>query len=319
MNLNLNLPIKRVGVIGYGKTGMLHVEAIQEVNNVELLGIVGRNPLRLKQYALERNIDYFFDLKTFYESVAPDYLVICLPILEIKAILEEALQYPWAILVEKPLGLNYEENSKLLDKIRVNNSKVNVGMNRRMLSSTLTLNKYLEPDHGPRRIQIVDQQDTQMARKLGFSKKVIENWHQANSIHMFDLGLNFTRGNLIDLQEYPVDKKVVNEFRYLLKFESGDLLEYYSVWNKEKQWSAKIMTGPHVYELKPIEKLKILCSCCNSKATDLPCYLEPTHIKPGFYNQISAFLGNRLDLEKYMCSPEQANFASGVLKRIYGS
>lgn len=319
VNINLNLPVKRVGVIGYGQTGTRHIEALQEIHNAEICGIVGRNQLRLKQVALEKNVNYFFNLKTFYETVSPDYLVICLPILEVKAIVEEALQYPWAILVEKPLGLNHQENSDLLNKIKISRSKVHIGMNRRMLSSTLTLKKYLESHEGPRRIEIVDQQDTVMAKKIGFSEKVIENWHQANSIHMLDLGLNFTRGSLIDFQEYPVKNKVANEFRYLLKFDTGDILDYFSIWNKPGKWSAKIMAGQHIYQLKPIEKLKTLCGCCDSISMDFLSYVEPNHIKPGFYNQISAFIGNRLDLVNYMCTPEQSNFASRLLRQIHGS
>ena len=311
--------MKKVGIIGYGETGILHIDAIKEFNNIELLGIVGRNPLRLEQIAIEKNTNYFFDLKTFYETSSPDYLIICLPILEMKSILEKALKYPWTILVEKPLGYNYKENTRILDQIKVNKSIVYVGMNRRMLNSVLSLNQHLETNYEPRRIEIVDQQDTEAASKFGFPKQVIKNWHHANGIHMLDLGLNFTRGNLIEFREYPVKNKVSNEFRFLLKFDSGDILDYFSIWNKKRQWSAEVYVGQHIYELRPIEKLNLLCECCKNKYREFKSYVEPNNIKPGFYNQISAFLGIRVDLMGYLCSPEQANFTSSILNQIYGS
>ena len=109
------------------------------------------------------------------------------------------MAHPWAILMEKPVGLDLADAEDIAAAAKAAKAKVFVGLNRRTLSSTQAVLADLADDPGPRFIHVQDQQSLDVARQIGHAPEVVDNWMYANSIHLVDYIPALGRGKIIDV------------------------------------------------------------------------------------------------------------------------
>lgn len=311
------LKTNKVAVLGYGSNGRNHISILNSLPNVQLCGIMGRDVNKLRNYCKATGFEGFSKISDCYLKYQPDYLVISVPVLQTYKVLIEALDFPWKILVEKPLGLNLEQTTKLIKIIQEKNRDVFVALNRRMLPSVLQLNHLLEKfDDSKRTVYVWDQQNTLEAKSNNHPKKVIENWQFANGIHLFDLGDSLCRGNITSTDTRTEVNGFEQIFNFRATYSTGDILIYNSVWNLDRRWSIEIKTDNHDYVLKPIESLKVNCDVYAKEYID-KLYLEPSQFKPGFYNQLKAFLEIEPSLEEKLCNSFEYLQITKYLDLIY--
>jgi predicted dehydrogenase len=299
MSLNKS---KKIAFVGAGYMTMEHLKAFNDIDSVLCVGIASRTKARAKQLAENHGVEFVFDSITeMYEKTHADAVVISVPELSLNEVAFEAFKFPWKILIEKPVGYNFEDSKNILEEARRMNCGAYVALNRRHYYSTLCVNEDLNKQNGNRLITIYDQQDPKTALAAGQPKKVVDNWMYANSIHVIDLFNVFARG-IVTKFEHLIPWNEDDPFLVLtkLEFDSGDIGIYQAVWNGPGPWAVSICTPNKRFEMRPLEKATF------QNRGDRVVYDYPTHswdidFKPGLRKQAQRFFdflnsGNDKDL-----------------------
>ena len=280
----------KISIIGAGRIAENYISVIKEFKNIKLIGIISKSKASSKKKALKHKIPYHGNsLKKMMEFIKPDIVIVCVTPTDTKKVCLNLLNYKCVILVEKPVGLSVNDSKKVLEKSQNSKGKIFVAFNRRFFSSTLILLKKLKKNKNKRIVYVSDQEDTRAAKKNGHSKKVINNWMYANSIHLIDYFTFLCRGKIITV----ISKKIkINENEYYkyakILFSSGDVGFYNAYWNRPAPWKISVSSNNSYYQLYPIEKLTE-----KNKAGQIKNYESSkydTKYKPGFYLMVKNLL-----------------------------
>lgn len=246
----------RVAIIGTGAMAREHIKAFRDVPGVTICGIYGRTRHKAEALANEFGIAVVADsIEELHRSAKPDIVQISVYETGIKPVLDQALAFPWRILMEKPIGLDYVEAADILQQARSAGRHVYTGLNRRAMSSTVAALSDLAGNSEPRFIHVQDQQSLEVAREIGHAPGVVANWMYANSIHLVDYLLAFGRGEVTDVD--IVHRWNGDDPRLVLakvNFSSGDIGLYEALWAAPGPWSCTISTRSRRWELKPLER-----------------------------------------------------------------
>ena len=321
MGLNLNKKKIQVSVIGAGYMAEEHIKAFKKFKRFKILGIISKNNLNAKKLASKYKIDYVCkSIDELYFKTFAKLLVIAVPETEVKKVMFKSLNYPWKILSEKPLGLNFTESKQIFlqSKKLKKDKNIVVGFNRRNYNTT----KYILSDihkSKKRLVQIFDQQNIYDYRVVGLPNKIKKNWMFANSTHLIDFANIFCRGNII-----KIDKKLSNLEKnshiifFSAKYDSGDILIYNALWNVPGPWSITVSNQDKSYKLEPLEALKIKEKNSRKyKLVKLKNIDEKFKIKFGLYNQTKELLRFCDNKKNYLCSVKDSHKTMNLTKKIY--
>jgi len=119
---------KRVGIVGFGKMGLLHSMLIRNMPRCKLSAICDSNKkTRYKMKIFNTKAKFYTDYKEMIDLKNIDVVFLCTPPKITTKIASYAAEKGIDIFAEKPLGINSEEISKLVTKIKENNIQTGVG------------------------------------------------------------------------------------------------------------------------------------------------------------------------------------------------
>lgn len=274
-----------ISIIGAGFMASEYLNIILDMPQFNIVGIYSRSSE--KCIALQnkfKSLIVFNNIEEMYKLSDTELVIIACSAESTKSIAEQVTRYPWTILFEKPLGLNFSEYEEITKWCFDRNSKAYIALNRRYFSSTINLVSMLNEINGPRHINIYDQENIEELVKANRDQRLITNWMYANSIHLIDYIDILSRGNLVELKILDkwnsANPDIVSA---ILKFDTGDIINYKAVWNGPAPWEIKVFTKEKYFNLKPIEKLSYI-----SKHSRVLNEVEVDEIdikyKPGLYN-----------------------------------
>jgi predicted dehydrogenase len=247
---------RRVALVGSGAMGREHARAFSAIENVRVTGIYNRS--RMKAEALARELgemEVYDDIEALYVQSRADLVVIAVPELSIASVIDACLRFPWAILMEKPVGYNVADGEAIAARAKEAGARVMVGLNRRFLSSTRAALDDLRDDPGRRFIHVQDQQSLESARAVGQPEEVVRNWMYANSIHLVDYLPLFGRGTAVEVERIaPWRPDSPGVVLAALRFSSGDLGLYEAIWHGPGPWACTITTSRRRWEMRPLEQ-----------------------------------------------------------------
>lgn len=271
----------RVAMIGAGGMIREHIKAFQDVKGVEVVGIWNRTRDKATALAEEFSIPCVADdIDDLYRRTRADLVVLAVYETAINTTMKQALAHGWAIMMEKPVGLDLNDAEDIAAAAR--GARVFVGLNRRTLSSTQAVLADLADDPGPRFIHVQDQQSLDVARSIGHAPAVVDNWMYANSIHLVDYIPAFGRGRIVDV--VPIVRwNPRNPSLVLAKigFDSGDVALYEGIWNGPGPWACTVNTPRRRWELRPLEKA-VFQNAGERKQNLIEPHVWDTDFKPGF-------------------------------------
>jgi predicted dehydrogenase len=273
----------KVSFVGAGTIIREHIKAFSAIKNVELAGLYSRTLDKAKRLSHEFKIKHICSsIEDLFSKTKSDLVVIGVPIESTKKVCLESIKFPWKCLVEKPLGLNLKETIEI--KRNSNSNKIYLALNRNYLNSTLQVKKLLENDCSKRIVFLFDQENTVEA-KLYHSKKVIDNYMFANSIHIIDYCRIFARGKIKNIRSiFDLKKNNIRIFSKKIIFSSGDIVLYSTAWNRPGPWSVDISTDKYFFNIKPLEKVYIR-SFNKNQDFQLTSDNDDKKYKPGFKKQ----------------------------------
>ncbi|MEK6744590.1 MAG: Gfo/Idh/MocA family oxidoreductase [Nitrospirota bacterium] len=115
----------RAGVIGAGYLGQFHAEKYAGLPNVELAGIVEKDPVRGEQIARKLNTEAFTDLSRFLDKV--DVVSIVVPTILHHEIAKQVIEAGVHVLLEKPMTVTMEQADELIALASRKNIVLQVG------------------------------------------------------------------------------------------------------------------------------------------------------------------------------------------------
>lgn len=246
----------RVAYIGAGAMIREHARAFGDIPGVVHAGIWSRTRDKAETIAREFAMAVVAEsLAGLYERSAPDLVVVAVYETAIREVIEACVAFPWAVLMEKPVGLDLHEANAIEAAARLHGSRVMVGLNRRALSSTRAALDDLASDPAPRFIHVQDQQSLALARQIGHAAAVVRNWMYANSVHLVDYLLNFGRGDIenVDIIN-PWDPDDPGIVLAKVGFTSGDFGLYEAQWRGPGPWACAVTTEHRRWEMRPLER-----------------------------------------------------------------
>lgn len=271
----------RVAMIGAGGMIREHIKAFQDVKGVEVVGIWNRTSDKAAALAEEFGIPCVAtDIDDLYRRTKADLVVLAVYETAINATMKQALAHGWAIMMEKPVGIDLADAEDIAAAAR--GARVFVGLNRRTLSSTQAVLADLADDPGPRFVHVQDQQSLDVARSIGHAPAVVDNWMYANSIHLVDYIPALGRGRIMDV--VPIVRwNPQNPSIVLAKigFDSGDVALYEGIWNGPGPWACTVSTPRRRWELRPLEKA-VFQNAGERKQNLVEPHVWDTDFKPGF-------------------------------------
>lgn len=103
----------KIGLIGSGHLGKIHLKCIREVDELELIGFYDADPKVANKVATEFGIKAFEDLESLMSEV--DAVDIVAPTTHHFAIAETAIRFGKHIFIEKPLTKTIDESIRLME------------------------------------------------------------------------------------------------------------------------------------------------------------------------------------------------------------
>lgn len=246
----------RVAFVGAGGTIREHARAFKGIPGVDLVGITNRSRSKAEALAVEYGIAKVFgSVGEMAETTRADLVVMAVYEPAIRDTALACFAHPWAVLMEKPIGLDLAEARDVAAAAAKSGHRVWVGLNRRALGSTRAALDDLAADLGPRFIHVQDQQSLESARAIGHKTEVVDNWMFANSIHLVDYLSAFGRGGATRVDVLaPFDLEKPSIVLAKVEFANGDLGLYEAFWHAPGPWGCTVTTARRRWEMRPLEK-----------------------------------------------------------------
>lgn len=309
----------RVAVIGAGFMATEHLRAFAACPDVKLVGLHSRSAARAESVVQAYpGLSTFASIQALYAETAADLVVIAVPELACQEVCEQAFQYPWTLLIEKPVGHTLSEAHLIEQQAVAYGVRAYVALNRRFYGSTLQLQEALREINEPRLVTILDQEDAAGALSAGQPAEVVRHWMYANSIHLIDYFSQLCRGDHLTTQVMtPWQPESPGPVIAQLHFSSGDVGLYQAVWNAPGPWSVAVSTPSLRCELRPLEHLSL--QVAGSRQAQLqPADPLDQQYKPGLLRQAEAAIQTVLGQQTTLPSLAEANRSMALVASIYG-
>jgi predicted dehydrogenase len=246
----------KVAIVGAGYMSREHIRAFQDVPGVEITGIHSRTRIRAEALAQEFRLPNVCNsIAELFEKTDADLVVVSVPELSTNEVCCACFEFPWTVLVEKPVGYNLIDAEAIELNARGKGRRAYAALNRRHYGSTRAVIADLNSQVGPRLIKVQDQESAISALNAGQPKLVVENWMYANSIHLIDYFSFLGRGKILKVS--PViswDPQHPGYVAASITFDSGDVGLYEAIWEGPGPWAVSINTPEKRWEMRPLEK-----------------------------------------------------------------
>jgi predicted dehydrogenase len=245
-----------VAIIGAGSMGREHARAFAAVPGVVVAGIMSRTRSRADALAAEVGIPLVAgSISELFDRTSANLAIIAVPELSANAVAKEAFAHPWAVLMEKPAGLDLDDAEEIARAAAGRVTPVMVGLNRRFYSSARAIQADVDGRPSERRfIHVQDQQSYEEARRYNHPERIVERFMYANSIHVIDLMAFFGRGSVVRVNPItPWRGGATETMLAFVEFESGDTALYEGIWKGPGPWACSVSTPSRRWSMQPLE------------------------------------------------------------------
>lgn len=201
----------RIGVLGAGHLGKIHLKLLKEIEDVELVGFYDPDRKRAETVSEELEIESFPVMEQLMDSV--DAVDIVTPTLSHYDCAVTAIRKGKHIFIEKPLTETVEEAKKLIDLVEEANIKAQVGHVERFNPAFLALQGH---DLNP---MFIETHRLAQFNPRGTDVPVVLDL----MIHDIDIALSLVKGNVkkISASGVPVVSNTPDIANARIEFDNG--------------------------------------------------------------------------------------------------
>lgn len=322
--------MNRVGIIGFGKMGLLHGALINGSKKGQVVAICDKSwVMRFGIKKVYPRVKTFKDVEKMMNSVELDTIIIATPTFNHAISAKMGLEKNCNLFIEKPLSSSYESACEVLELAKEKGVKVQVGFCNHFVP---TLKKAKEL------IDIGKIGQPQNAKAVAYIADVFEQhsgWRYSKEtsgggvlmdygIHMLDLLIwYFGKVESVEATAKKLySKEVEDELNALIVFKNGTQVDFETSWSKEeyrKAYSRVELIGT---------KGKLVVTDQTLDIYDLDGKLMENYVYPDLYggtymdvggilysNQMESFL-NAIDNDE-STNLEDAVYVQKVIRDIY--
>jgi len=314
----MSAKIWKIVIVGAGYMAEEHAKALASLQNTAIVGICGRTRARAEALASIHGARVFDSIDMMYRETQADAVVVAVNELSMREVCASCFAHPWICLLEKPVGVDLQVATQILDQSRSAGARAFVALNRRSYSATRQALQELAKNDGPRLISVLDQEDQEAARAAGQPEEVVRNWMYANSIHLIDYFTFMARGNVVSV-EHPVPWTPESP-RFVvatIRFSSGDVGVYQAIWDGPGPWSVTVTNRDLRLEMRPLEKLAVQRRG-ERRLTDIAAEAVDTKYKPGLRYQAEQLVAILEGRTANLATLEEATSSMALCAKIYG-
>jgi len=133
----------RVGVIGLGNMGKLHLMNAMRIKEVSVVAAADKSE-RSRKFAERYHVKTYDDYRTLIDKEELDAVIISLPNFLKKESVIYAAEHDLDIFLDKPLARNFAEAQEIVQKVEKENVRLMVGVNYRYFPSVQKLMRNFE-------------------------------------------------------------------------------------------------------------------------------------------------------------------------------
>ncbi|SKA63715.1 Gfo/Idh/MocA family protein [Desulfobaculum bizertense] len=141
----MNTKTMRVGVIGLGWMGKIHLRVYSELPNVEVVGVMDTNEEVLKEVEEKFNVKTFTDLDSMLEMEL-DAVSVCVPTVHHLPVGLKVMDKNIPLLIEKPLAASADAGRQLLNKAEEKGLTLMVGHIERFNQAVRRVRELVQDD-----------------------------------------------------------------------------------------------------------------------------------------------------------------------------
>ena len=328
----------KVGIIGFGKMGMLHGALLAGSRQATIAAICDKSAvMRLGFKHVYKNVHAYSDAKKMFEKERLDAVLVTTPTFNHKESVQLAVENKCAVFVEKPLAINAEQAQYICEMADAKNAVIQIGFCNRFLPSVLKAGELLED----KRIGKIEHVEAQMFIGDVFEEHTGWRYKPELSgggalidfgIHMLDLLIHFfgeiETVNAETKQLYS--RLVEDEASVEILFKSGVVCDFETSWSKKefrKSYTKMEIQGDAGRIVLTDQTLELF----DMDGEKLEEYTYPD-LYPGCFMdlgglllsyQMDSFLknisGKKLEKRMQGCTPYEALYVQRVIESIYRS
>jgi predicted dehydrogenase len=309
----------KIAIVGAGYMATEHARAFAAWPGVRIVGFCGRSHERAEALAAQHNTVAYSSIDTMRRATGADAVVVAVNELSMKTVYQEVFGHDWAVLLEKPVGVDLAEASEI--EALAGRHRAWVALNRRAYGATRAALSELEAaggDGGPRLISVLDQQDMVAARSIGHPECVVRNFMYANSIHLVDYLTVFGRGEVVGVEAgVRFDPAQPGFVVANVRFSSGDVGVYQAVWDGPGPWAVSVTNRRVRVDLRPLEQARRQLRG-ERRVFELEADPRDQEFKPGLHRQAGWLLDELAGTRTPLPSLGEAMRSTRLVSAIYG-
>lgn len=134
----------RAAIVGWGDVAVIHREAIDAIEDAELIGVVDTDPARREVASAEAGVPAFAAVDDLLDAVAVDVIHVTTPHDQHVTPTLQALARGVHVIQEKPLAASLEEGERLVRAASTSSAKVGICFQNRYNVSSQELHRLLD-------------------------------------------------------------------------------------------------------------------------------------------------------------------------------
>ncbi len=138
------MSVRRAAIIGWGDVAVVHQEAIEVMDDAELVGVVDTDQARRQAATEELGVPAFATIGELVEAVHPEIVHIATPHDQHVTNTLEALAHGLHVVQEKPLAASLEDARRLVDAAPEASTKVGICFQNRYNVSSQELRRLID-------------------------------------------------------------------------------------------------------------------------------------------------------------------------------
>ena len=288
--------MKNIWLIGPGNIGLDYVKVLQSMSIDHILTVIGRSnkpdfPIPVYSKGLKSYIDKNPNI--------PEYAIVAVNENQLYSTTKQLIQFGVKnILIEKPASININDLNILIKSSLLKNTNLYVGYNRRFYQSVQTCKRMINESKGPISINFDFTEWIHTIDFNHYTKDELQHFFLCNSSHILDtvfyLAGKPSKINCLTngkLKWHPSAAVFVGSG----VTDKNILFSYSSNWLSAGRWGIEISLPNKKLILRPIEKLFVQQKGSLS-LEEITLDNIDENFKPGLYNEVKSFLGNRENL-----------------------
>lgn len=231
----------RVGIIGYGKMGILHGALVNGSQKAKVVAICDKSwVMRFGIKKVYPSVKTFADVKDMLDKVELDAVIISTPTFNHVESAIQCIEKKCDLFIEKPLASSYEDAKRLYDVAIEKKVKIQVGFCNRFAPSIAKGKEYLDAG------MIGDALEAKAFMYIADVFEQHSGWRYSKAvsgggvlmdfgIHMLDqLCWYFGKIDTVQAQAQKIySKEVEDELQATISFAQGPKVAFETSWSKE--------------------------------------------------------------------------------------